>query len=182
MKVENYFSQLPQWAKGIIAVAIVGGVGFISYKIYKKFKNLEKIEGLKDVVSDSEDEYEKLKNSNQKLSANPAAYSSLCNDIVIKLDGCELASTEVGVIIAITKIVKKPIDWYYLVKVFKLRDVDDCGISIGEGSTKYNLPELLKDQLDTATDYWNIPLVGSGFTTNSFTILEKYLQKIGVTI
>ena len=89
-----------------------------------------------------------------------------------------MATTEADVIIAITKIVKKPIDWYYLVKVFGVRDVDDCGY----GSTKYNLTESLKDQLDTVLDYYNIPLVGSGIAKNSYIVLEKYLQKIGVTI
>jgi hypothetical protein len=175
--MNQYFKDLPQWAKGTIAVAGLLGIGFIAYKLYKFASNLQETQDLKDVVSESRDEYDKLKKKDT-LTAPISAYSSLANDIKIKLNGCEMATTEADVIIAITKIVKKPIDWYYLVKVFGVRDVDDCGY----GSTKYNLTELLKDQLDTVLDYYNIPLVGSGIAKNSYIVLEKYLQKIGVTI
>lgn len=175
--MNQYFKDLPQWAKGVIGVSILAGIGFIGYKLYKYASEFKETQDLKDVVKDSANEYNKLKKKD-KLSASPAAFSSLANDIKIKLNGCEMARTEVAVIIAITKIVKKPIDWYYLVKEFDVRDVDDCGLD----STKYNLTDLLKDQLDTATDYYNIPLVGSGFVFNSYSILEEYLNKIGVTI
>jgi hypothetical protein len=173
----NYFQELPTWAKGVIGIAVVGGVALLAYKSYKWFQDYKESKDAGASVDAAADEFKDL-DEKDNLSFNNAAYVSLANDIAIKLNGCEMATTEVAVIIAITRVVKKPIDWYYLVKIFGVRKVDDCGF----GETPYSLPELLKDQLDTATEYFNIPLVGSGFTLNSYSILESYLSKIGVRV
>jgi hypothetical protein len=173
----NYFQELPTWAKGVIGIAVVGGVALLAYKSYKWFQDYKESKTAGESVNAAEDEFKDL-DEKDNLSFNNAAYISLANDIAIKLSGCEMATTEIATIIAITRIVKKPIDWYYLVKVFGVRKIDNCGF----GETTYSLPELLKDQLDTATDYYNIPLVGSGFTLNSYSILESYLSKIGVRV
>jgi hypothetical protein len=36
--IKSNISGLPQWAKGIIAIAVVGGVAIVSYMVYKKIK------------------------------------------------------------------------------------------------------------------------------------------------
>lgn len=173
----NYFQELPIWAKGVIGVAALGALGVAAYLTYKWVQDYKESKTAGESVDAAEDEFKDL-DEKDNLSFNKAAYISLANDIAFKLSGCEMATTEVATIIAITRVVKKPIDWYYLVKVFGVRKIDDCGF----GETPYSLPELLKDQLDTATDYYGIPLVGSGFTTNSYSILESYLSKIGVRV
>lgn len=173
----NYFQELPTWAKGVIGIAVVGGAALLAYKSYKWFQDYKESQEAGASVDAAEDEFKDL-DEKDNLSFNKAAYVSLANDIAFKLSGCEMATTEVATIIAITRVVKKPIDWYYLVKVFGVRKIDDCPF----GETPYSLPELLKDQLDTFTEYYNIPLVGSGFTTNSYSILESYLSKIGVRV
>jgi hypothetical protein len=167
MKTGEYFTQLPQWAKGTIAVVIVGGIGFIGYKIYRKIKDIEETQEVKATVKDAKSMYEKLKKEGKKLSdSNISAYSSLANYIQKQFDGCEAITTEAMVVSSIIKLVKAPIDWYYLVKEFDVRDISYCG-SFGQISEKYPLPELLKEQ----TDY---------LTTGK--VLREHLKKIGITL
>ena len=181
IQVYNQTTQgLPSWAKGVIAVAVVGGIGFVAYKVYKKFKDIAAQKDAKVVVNENETEYKKLEQSGQKLSFTPNVYSQLVNDIVVKLSGFESFNTELQVIGAIIKVVKKPIDWNYLVAKFGNKDIPDGAW----GKTNYDLVTLLKDQLDTSGLYTiNEPnFKSTGFAINTINILTEYLTKIGVKI
>ena len=117
------FSGLPGWAKGVIAVAVVGGTAFVAYKIYQKVKNVTGNKDEKKVVNENLNEFDKLQKQGQKLSKPIPAYQQTVNDIVTKLDGCEDIRSEIQVIEAIIKVVKKPIDWYYLVSKFGNKNI-----------------------------------------------------------
>jgi hypothetical protein len=177
------FSGLPTWAKGVIAIAVIGGVGFVAYKIYKTAKGLVGNKDEKKVTNENLTEFDKLQKQGQKLSKPLPAYQQLINDIVKKLNGCEDIRTEGQVIEGIISVVKKPVDWYYLVSKFGNRDIEDCG-TFGLGKTNYDLPTLLKDQLDTG-GYMSINKDGfkrSGLYANSINLLNEYLKTIGITI
>lgn len=171
-KALNTFQGLPQWSKGIIAVAVVGGLGFIAYQIYKKLQEGSKLEGAEIVSELANDEYTRLLKSGQKLSKPLSAYATLSEKIRVGLDGCETYSTEYELIDEIKDVVKKPIDWFYLVRVFDSKMIDDCGWS---GETPYALPDLLLDQLDSSYLYWSND-------KPSLLVLREYLKSIGVTI
>lgn len=178
-KTSNFLKDMPPMFKGIIALIILILIIVVAYLIYKKWKDKNEDKGLSYTVNDADDEYDKLKKAGQKLSSPVIAYQQTANGIAIDLKGCESFSTELKVINDITKVVKKPIDWYFLVKTFDVKDIDDCGW----GSTTYALPELLKDQLDTGGVYAGIGGgIGSGVTTSSYNLLEGYLRKIGIVI
>lgn len=173
------FNQLPSWAKGIITVT---GTGILLFGLYEGYKYLKKQEGARDanaVRNSAHDSYKDFVKKGQKLSLPESSYLSTANTIQKKLDGCERVTTEIEVIEDIIKVVKKPIDWYYLVYVFGNRDIDDCGV--GTGSTNYDLITLLKDQLDSTLvgdmvngiRYWN---------DTSLIPLSVYLAKIGISI
>ena len=177
-------SGLPSWAKGVIAIAVVGAAGFVAFSIYRKFKGIGEKKDSKVVTNESLNEFDKLQKQGQKLSKPMPTYQQLINDIVVKLSGCETVYTELEVIKAIIKVVKKPVDWYYLVAKFGNKDIEDCGW----GKTNYDLPTLLKDQLDTS-----VPLLqgknfeadgfkGTGGYSNSIDLLRQYFSKIGVVI
>jgi len=181
------FGGLPSWAKGIIAVAIVGGAGYVAYKLYKKAKDLAGNKSEKAVTNENIKEFDKLQTQGQKLSKPIPAYQQLVNDIVVKLNGCETVYTELDVIKAIIRIVKKPVDWYYLVSKFGNKDIEDCG-TFGLSKTNYDLPTLLKDQLGSF-----VPLLqgktfeqdgfkGTGMYRKSINLLNEYFKKIGVVI
>jgi hypothetical protein len=177
------FSGLPSWAKGVISVAVVGAAAFVAYKIYQKTKSLTGNKDEKAVTNENLNEFQKLQKQGQKLSKPLPAYQQLINDIVKKLNGCEDIRTEGQVIEGIISVVKKPIDWYYLVAKFGNKEIEDCG-TFGMGKTNYDLPTLLKDQLDTG-GFMSINKDGfkrSGFYANSINLLNEYFKTIGVVI
>lgn len=177
------FGGLPSWAKGVISIAVVGAAVFIGYKLYKKAKDLAANKDEKKVTNENLTEFDKLQKQGQKLSKPIPAYQQLINDIVKKLNGCEDIRSEGQVIEGIVAVVKKPVDWYYLVSKFGNKDIEDCG-TFGLAKTNYDLPTLLKDQLDTG-GYMYINKDGfkrSGFYANSINLLNEYFKTIGVVI
>lgn len=172
-KTYGAFSQLPTWAKGIVAIGVLAGVGFVGYKIYKGIekRNLEK--KTKATADDAGSEARELAKT-QKLAFAKSDYEAAANFIAISLAGCETAATEMAVISKIKAIVKHKIDWLYLVSIFGSKNIKDCGLPYGDG-TQYDLPSLLTDQLDT-----NLGVAYQGKET--IEILREYLSKIGVAI
>lgn len=170
----KYYTELPTWAKGAIAIAVIGGVGLIGYKIYKVISNEQELKDSQETANASEDEYKKLLKQGQKLSFPEINYVSASNSIVSGLDGCETYFGEEDAKYAVMNVVKKPIDWYFLVKTFGSRMVDNCGW--GTGETAYALPELLREQLGSIS-----ASSGNYFSTN-LSILQDYLKKIGITL
>ena len=172
--IYKYYTELPTWAKGIIAVAVVGGSIYIAYKVSKKIKEFEEKQDSKDTANASEDEYNKLVKKGEVLSFPVGKYITASNSIKLALDGCETIFGEGEAIEAVMSVVKKPIDWYFLVKTFDVKSIEGCAL----GDDKmYALPELLKNQLGGL-----VPTMGA-IPTTSIKILNKYLQKqIGITI
>ena len=169
------FAGLPKWAQGVIAVAVVGGVSIIGYKVYKKLQEGKLLGSSNKTAQDANDEYKKLRSggSGATLTHPEIVYQTASNSIVNLLNGCELPSSEQEVVKTIKETVKKPIDWYFLVKTFGSQMIDDCGW--GTGESPYALPELLKDQLGQG-DYVGFPTAGNYEDT------KKYLKSIGITI
>lgn len=189
MAKAEIFKGLPTWAKGIIAIAIVGGIGIVGYTIYKKLKSVGD-KGKDDTAKETEKlagkDYNDLVKQGQKITFRPSDYSAACETIIKLLDGCETYNSELSAIAEVIKVVKKPIDWYYLVQTFGQKDIDNCGYWTGE--TRYSLVGLLKDQLDsyavitplpkTILGGWQVP---SGYYGDTVEILSKYLKSIGIT-
>ncbi len=170
------------WIKIAIILLIVIIIILIVYVAVKKIEQIKQNLEQGKTSSAAGDEIKKLQKSGETLSAREIDYQQTVSGIVTDLNGCEDLNTELKVIDDITKVVKKPIDWYYLVKLFDVKQIEDCG-SFGNTTTTYALPELLKDQLDTAGVYAGIGGgIGSGFTSSSINLLEGYLSKMGVII
>ena len=178
--------KVPSWAVGVVVVAgvlaFVGGGIFVYTKIKKAVDKKKEEEDGKAVTSDAKTELRNLLNSGVRLSNPESVYSSTANFIQQKLDGCELFTTELDVVNAILKVVKNRADWLKLVTDFGVRDIDNCGWLTG--STKYDLPTLLKDQLDSST-ILAFEKVGSGTYNGlykTYTLLTTELSKRGITI
>jgi len=174
MKAGNYFSQLPTWAKGIIAVGALGILSFTAFKIYKKIVDQKSESEEKDVIKDIKDEERLLVQQGLKQTFNDSVYESSANFIFQKLDGCETPSSELQVMSEVLRVCQNKLDWTKLVRAFGTRAVDNCGI--GTGDTDYSLPTLLKDQLDST----EIGGVNSG--KKFYAILVSALDKRGVII
>lgn len=183
MGLGQVYSKLPPLARGIIAVATVGVTGII---IYKTFKFIQAKLANKDnnkAVNEAGDEYKRLEKQDS-LSFPEANYYSTANTIQKLLDGCEMPDTEVQVVSEIVKLIKKPIDWYFLIKAWGIRKIDDCGVLTG--STDYDLTTLLKDQLDSAVSANAIKIDGKriGGLSDDFKdtaeFLSDYLKSIEI--
>jgi len=167
--MSNFWNGLPSYAKGIIAIAGTGVVIFAGWKIYKTIQKKGGIKGEKGAVKEADKELQTLIKDGEKLSFPKTNYESTANTIKNLLDGCETAQTEAEVVKNIQLVVKKPVDWYYLIKIFGVRTIDNCGVLTGD--TDYDLVSLLKDQLDSTV---------AGKDTIEY--LRLYLSKIGVQI
>jgi hypothetical protein len=181
--IKQQVNTLPPWAKGLIAVALVGTAFYVVWQAKKLVEGLKKTQGEKDSTSElnaTQNELNQLQNQGEKLSFPLSNYSSSANTIANLLDGCETFTSELAAIEEVIKVVKKPIDWLQLQKSFGTKTIDNCGWMTGE--TPYALGSLLKEQLDSSGAYTlNYPnYKKSGFVLNSRDILSGYLKSIGV--
>jgi hypothetical protein len=174
MKTENQFYQsLPSWAKGAVALAVIAGSGIIGFAIYKKVKSINEKSVSNETADSAEDEYIRLKKkggAEGTLSHPQTKYFSAASAIKNALDGCDSKLGEEDAVNAVLGVVKKPIDWYYLVNVFGSREIEDCLY----GSTTYGLPELLMQQLGHMAE--SFP------PKNYIDVLRRELKKIGVEL
>lgn len=188
MKGDNTKTGLPSWAKGVIAVALVGVGAFVLYKVYKfvEGSDRKRKKEADDVVKEQEKEIKAEINKGETPSRPLSTYKSSANTIFEYLNGAEKPSTEIKVIQEVVKQVKKPLDWKLLSREFGRRKVENWG---GFGDTEYELGTLLKEQLDSIVAPPTI-VDAEGFRYNSiksgkktaFEVLNTYLKSIGVTI
>jgi hypothetical protein len=173
---------LPMWAKGVIAVAAVGLVGFITYEVYKAIKNAVDKKDNKQTVNDASNELTDLLKSGMKLSNPLSTYDSTANSIQVALNGCETSNTEYSVVRNILKVVNNRADWLQLIKSFGVRDVENCGYFTGK--TKYDLPTLLKDQLDSHALLFSEKIGSKTYNgwLLSLDVLTDELQKLGINL
>ena len=175
MKTENQFYQsLPSWAKGAVALAVIAGIGIIGFVIYKKVKSINEKSVSDETADSAEDEYIRLKKkggAEGTLSYPQTKYFSAASAIKNALDGCDSKLGEKDAVNAVLGVVKKPIDWFYLVNVFGSRIIDDCGFG---SETTYALPELLMEQLGHMAE--SFP------PKNYIDVLRRELKKRGVDL
>lgn len=81
MAARKTFQGLPQWAQGVISVAVVGGLGFIGYKIYSAVKKAKELESATAENKESNLEAQKLIKKGVKPSLNPTQLASTVNGI-----------------------------------------------------------------------------------------------------
>lgn len=184
-KIVEVTQGLPSWAKGVIAVVAVGGVVFIGYKVYKLLQDITQGKDQRDVVQSVKQEIKNELSQGAKPTHPMSVYRSAVNQIKNLLDDCELDMVnELDVIRLLTKVVKNNLDWKILQQEWGVKDVEDC---MSMGTTKYELAELLQEQLDqTLGDDGYV--FGENFAyeasksgkRKSIDILKIYFNKIGV--
>jgi hypothetical protein len=177
-------TRLPKWANGLIVVGSLAIVGLVGYYLYKKLNENKEEKDSKDGVNANDNELKDAIKNGTTLSFPQSNYVYSANAIFNLLDGCETASSERNAILEVIKVTRNKADWMNLVKAFGTKKVDNCGYLTGD--TTYNLPELLKDQLDSITGYYYINEPNykkSGVTAEPLIqILRDYLRTIGVTL
>lgn len=118
------FTTLPGWAKGVIAVVIVGGVSFVAYKLYKglKDKTSGKAKGDRQEDRGWNKEFDKLNsNPSTKATMSQAQMLSYANSLHTAMDGL---GTDEDAIIAVFKNVKNDADFAGLSAAYGTRVVN----------------------------------------------------------
>jgi hypothetical protein len=75
------FQGLPSWAKGVIAIAVVGGAGFFIYKLYKKGKSLEENKTSLDETKAAGNEATQLAKAGVKPTLTNSMLTNMVNGI-----------------------------------------------------------------------------------------------------
>jgi len=167
----------------LITIAAIVGVWFIVKEIRAYIRRNKARKNPQEVVTDSLDEYNALVASGQSLSKPNSDYKAVTNTIESLLEGCETSGSELNVVENIITVIKKPIDWAYLKSEFGVREISNCG-SFGVSKQSYDLPTLLKDQLDSSGIY-SINIDGyksTGWALETINILRDYFKTINITI
>ena len=140
MAVNTKFAQqsflgLPPWAKGIVAVAVVGAVGYAIYKITQKFGGEEEQDNKegKDVLNEIEQESKK-----KPASYAPSQYKTFANSI--ETAGFDLGTDEAAIYSTFRKL-KNNTDYLMLLNAWGKpnRTVYEWGVG-----RKMSLPQYLR--------------------------------------
>ena len=171
-KTNQYYQSLPSWAKGAVAIAFIAGIGILGFVIYKKVKLIQEKAESNETANSAEDAYLNLKKKGEKLSYPETNYFAAATSVKKSLDGCETYVGEEDAARAVLNVVKKPIDWFYLVNVFGSRKIEGCAFG---GEEVYALPELLNIQLgNLCASTW--------YTKSCLVWLKDELKKRGVDL
>lgn len=108
------FGELPQWAKGIISVAVVGGVGYLVYKLLQKAKQSQSSEAKQGKEVEKE-----LEKETSKQTYPTSQYYQMANKI--ESAGHDIGTDEESMYAVFRKI-KTNRDFLMLQKAFGVRD------------------------------------------------------------
>lgn len=120
-EVKQIFNNLPQWSKGIIAVAVVGGVALIGYTIYKKVNKSQSEKDAEESLKDTNEDIKKLLKT-QKPSFMPSQYGTFSDALFEAMSG---QGTDEEAIYDIFKKTKNTLDVLMIIKAFGIREYSD---------------------------------------------------------
>lgn len=145
MGAGKVFSELPPWAKGVVAVVGTGVVVFIGYQIYAKIQDNMKHAGDYKEEKDVKDDLKDLANNNVKPSYTDSQYSAWANQLFSAFDGYQ---SDESVVYRVFVNMKNDADVLKLIKAFGVRE-----ISSGKGNPQPNfkgtLSGVIADEMDT---------------------------------
>lgn len=139
------FKDLPAWAKGTIAVVIVGGIGLIGYKLYKGFSKAIDISEPEKALLDVNNDIKKLSKT-EKPSYNGSQYRAFADSLYEAMSGL---GTDEEEIFNIFRQMKNTLDILLLTKAFDIRDYTDDRVFIFN-TKAMNLNQWLSAELSTS--------------------------------
>lgn len=145
MKIGKYYSEMPGWAKGVVAVIIVGGIAFATWKIYKLVKGIG--EGAGEAFRDLKEKGDVKAELAESAKKEPPSYSdteyeNFANTLFAAMDG---AGTDYDKIESVFMKMKNKTDVLSVINFYGIRKLNS-GIWWGNDKTG-NLAECLADEL-----------------------------------
>jgi hypothetical protein len=141
---KGYFSQLPTWAKGTIAIVgvlAIGGIGFAIFRGIKK--GIEKAKESKESREAKDDLVEAQQQGIQPTISNSEAESKV-SSLLEAADDCDPTGSGATQIIAVIKTLKNKADYLLLTSKFGTKTWADCW----PGQVTGSLTTLLVAELD----------------------------------
>jgi hypothetical protein len=137
----KHFEGLPGWAKGVVAITVVGAAALGAYVLYKKISKIGSKKDYKDTVKDANQELVDLSKIERQTYPD-SQYSGWANSIFNLINGCDMYKND-GAIAQILVQLKNTTDYLKLVKAFGVRTIDGCW------SDDYtaDLPTVLKKEM-----------------------------------
>jgi len=93
---KGWFSGLPGWAKGIIAVAGVAAGGFGLYKLYQYTQHMHETQGEKSEIKESKKDLIQLSDTGIKPTYPDSEYKIIANALFTAMDGCGTYAGAIG--------------------------------------------------------------------------------------
>jgi hypothetical protein len=135
----KFYNDLPNWAKGVVAVGGIAIIGFFGFKIYQDIKRKR---GLKQAGQSADEASAELKNLSSK-GVNPTITktqaTNFSNSLVQAMNGC---GTDENMVNGVFSKLKNDADVYLLIQQFGVRFYTPCSVSSPISFAKY----LINDQ------------------------------------
>lgn len=122
----KFYNDLPNWAKGVVAVGGVLIVGVFGYKIYQDLKNRSSIKQAGQSADEAETELKNLSFRGIKPTITISQASTFASSLVQAMNGC---GTDENMINGIFSKLKNDADIYLLIKQFGVRYYTPCPAS-----------------------------------------------------
>jgi len=125
MRVDTQFAKqsftgLPPWAKGVIAVAIIGGIGYIAYKFLKAPGKIKEGQGNRQEENSANKDLDKLISAGKGPTLSKTQYLQYANQLQSAMDGY---GTDNGAILKIFANVKNEADVLAIITAYGIRKI-----------------------------------------------------------
>ena len=112
------YNNLPDWAKGAVAVGGVLIVGIFGYKIYQDIKRKRELKDANQAADEADTELSKLSNQGVKPTISTSQATTLAQSLVQAMNGCGTDETKMY---GVFEQLKNDADVYLLIKQFGVK-------------------------------------------------------------
>ena len=119
----KFYNDLPNWAKGVVAIGGVLIVGVFGYKIYQDIKNKRNLKQAGQSADEADIELKNLSSKGIKPIITSTQATNFASSLVQSMNGC---GTDENMINSIFSKMKNDADVYLLIKQFGVRYYTPC--------------------------------------------------------
>jgi hypothetical protein len=125
-KIKNYYSQLPQWSKGILVVGVTGIAFIVGRTIYLNARKKREIQTANKAALMAETEIKGLEQQGVKATYTNSQYESFAQTLNEAMNGC---GTNEESIYEVFRKIKNEIDIRKLISTFGVRFYRPCEVT-----------------------------------------------------
>jgi hypothetical protein len=119
----KFYNDLPNWAKGLVAVGGIAIVGIFGFKIYQDIKRKRDLKQAGQSADEANSELQNLSSKGIKPTITTTQATNFSSSLVQAMNGC---GTDENMIYSIFSKMKNDADIYLLIKQFGVRYYTPC--------------------------------------------------------